>query len=265
MQTIEVNTIIQGDCLEVMKDWPDNCVDLVVTSPPYNMRTRIRNGEYTTREQCDSDFSNKYKYFEDALSIQQYFDFHYVVIGRLLSIAKLVFINIQIVTGSKAAWFRLIGEYADWIKDIIVWDKGWGQPAMHNNVINKATELIIALESNAVAGRAFNTSYFGRGEMEDIWRVSKRETNPDHGACFPLEVPIKAIGGWSIGENTVLDPFCGLGTTCVAAKMLNRRYIGIDISEKYCEIARQRLEAVDTGVPVKEQIKGQLPMFPVIK
>ena len=53
----------------------------------------------------------------------------------------------------------------------------------------------------------------------------------------------------------------GSGTTCVAAKMLSRRYIGIDISEEYCQIARQRLEAVDTGVPVKEQRQGQMPLF----
>ena len=63
-------------------------------------------------------------------------------------------------------------------------------------------------------------------------------------------------------ENKIILDLCGSGTTCVAAKMLGRRYIGIDISEKYCEIARQRLEAVDTGVPVKEQRKGQGALFP---
>jgi DNA modification methylase len=59
----------------------------------------------------------------------------------------------------------------------------------------------------------------------------------------------------------ILDPFCGSGTTCVAAKMLGRRYIGIDISPEYCEIARQRLEAVDTGVSPKEQRQGQKALF----
>ena len=66
-------------------------------------------------------------------------------------------------------------------------------------------------------------------------------------------------------DSLILDPFCGSGTTCVAAKMLGRRYIGIDISEEYCQIARQRLEAVDTGVPVKEQKMGQKALFPMEK
>jgi len=66
---------------------------------------------------------------------------------------------------------------------------------------------------------------------------------------------------FSYTDEIVLDCFNGIGTTCVAAKMLGRRYIGIDISEKYCQIARQRLEAVDTGVSVKEQQRGQLALF----
>ena len=257
------NQIICGDCLSVMKDWPDGCVDLVVTSPPYNMRTRIRDGEYITREQCDSDFSNKYKHFDDALPIQAYFDLYYVILSELMRLSPLVIVNIGIVTGSKEAWFRLIGEYAECIKDIVIWDKGEGQPAMHSAVINRSFELILLLESKGVAGRAFEKVYFERGTMPDIWRLG-RGSNGDiegHSAVFPITLPQKAIKGWSRPGNLVLDPFCGSGTTCVAAKKLGRRYIGIDISEEYCQIARDRIKAVDTGVPVKEARKGQIGLF----
>ena len=80
----------------------------------------------------------------------------------------------------------------------------------------------------------------------------------------PAEKPLSLIGRLAQKHDAdlILDPFCGSGTTCVAAKMLGRRYIGIDISEEYCQIARQRLEAVETGVPVKEQNKGQMALFP---
>ena len=83
-----------------------------------------------------------------------------------------------------------------------------------------------------------------------------------HPTQKPLAVMYWILERYSNPGDLILDPFCGSGTTCVAAKMLGRRYIGIDISETYCKIARQRLEAVDTGVPVKEQNKGQMAMFP---
>ena len=106
------------DCLEGLKLLSDNSVDLVVTSPPYNMRTRIRNGEYTTREKSEH-FSKKYEHFSDDLTIEEYYDFHKNVLTELLRVSKCVLWNYQIVTGSKSAVFRLLGDFADQIKDII--------------------------------------------------------------------------------------------------------------------------------------------------
>ena len=59
----------------------------------------------------------------------------------------------------------------------------------------------------------------------------------------------------------VFDPFCGSGTSCVAAKMLDRNYSGVDIDEECCEMTRQRIKAIETGVPTKEQRKGQKGLF----
>ncbi|HUV67951.1 MAG TPA: site-specific DNA-methyltransferase, partial [Sedimentisphaerales bacterium] len=105
--------------------------------------------------------------------------------------------------------------------------------------------------------------YFARGEMPDIWRIPGGNGHiKGHKAVFPVDLASRAIAGWTRPGDLILDPFCGSGTTCVAAKKLGRNYIGIDISPEYCAIARKRLEAVDTGVPVKEADAGQMPMFP---
>ena len=62
-----------------------------------------------------------------------------------------------------------------------------------------------------------------------------------HIAPFPVELARRCAAMWSMDGDIILDPFCGSGTTCVAAKQLGRRYIGIEIDPKYCELARERV------------------------
>ena len=229
-------TIFNGDCREVMAGLPDNLCGLTVTSPPYNMRTRVRNGEYAKNENAEH-FSRKYKEFDDNLSPQEYYEFHSHAIREMLRISGLVCWNIQIVTGSKEAVFRMIGDFAREIKDVSVWDKGHGQPAMNPGVINRATELILAFEKNTTAGRTFAKYEFPRGEMEDIWRMKRGSNTEDNGATFPLHVAQKAITGWSAQDETILDPFMGTGTSLIAARNEGRKAVGIEISEEQCELA----------------------------
>ena len=111
-----------GNCLDRLKEIPDNSVDLVLTSPPYNMNLRIRNGKYCSR-QIVKEISTKYKSFDDNLPMDDYFEFNKRVINECLRVSDLVFFNIQMLTENKPALFRLMGEFSNNIKEMIVWDK----------------------------------------------------------------------------------------------------------------------------------------------
>lgn len=236
-----LNKVIQGDCLEVMKGIPDKSVDMVLTSPPYNMRTRIRNGKYTTREKSEH-FSKKYKYFDDALPIDDFYIFHSNVIKEMLRISKIVIYNFQIVTGSKEAFFKIIGDFNKDIKDIIIWDKGFGQPAMHEKVLNSAYEMLLIMEDDKKAGRVIQNSKFKRGELQNILRIGRGKKISDiHSACFPEELAEVIIKNFSKEGDIILDPMAGSGTTLKMAKKNNRNYIGIEISKEYIDIINKRL------------------------
>ena len=231
-----------GDCLEYMRSMKRKSVDLIFTSPPYNMQRRVRNGLYMSRSRGDH-FRNKYDEFGDDLLVDDYYNFHLASLREMMRISEIVFWNIQIVTGSKEAIFRIIGECATEIKDVIVWDKGRAQPAMHGSVLNKATELILIFQENAKAGRAFSRSYFERGTMSDLWKLGSGKSNVEGlRACFPLALPMTAINGWTREGDMVFDPFMGSGTTGIAAVRLRRKFIGCELVPPYFKIAEKAIE-----------------------
>lgn len=240
--SIELNTIYNEDCLATMARMPDNFVDLVFTSPPYNMNLRIRNGKYCSR-QIVKEFSTKYTGFDDNLPIDDFYRLHSKILDELLRVSKIVFYNIQIVTGSKLAFFKMIGDKADKLKDIIVWDKTHGQPAMQSNVLNRRTELILVFEKENAMSRKFSQATFERGTLADIWQISRgKKVNKNHGATFPIELASKVVSNFSAAGNIIYDPFMGSGTTALAAKMHNCNYIGSEISKEYYDFAVDRLK-----------------------
>lgn len=239
---MELNKIYNENCLNTMAKMPDKFADLVVTSPPYNMRTRIRNGQYTTREKSEH-FSKKYKHFDDALPINDFYELHKSVLTELLRVSKIVCYNFQIVTGSKEAFFKIIGEFNKYIKDIIIWDKGSGQPAMHEMVLNSCYEMILILEDDKKAGRTIQNAKFKRGEMNNVLRIGRGEKVIDgHNAVFPEKLPIELIKAFSEENNLIYDPFIGSGTTAIASLKQNRLFIGSEIVKDYYEKAVQRVK-----------------------
>jgi len=246
--------LTHGDCLEVMKKKPKDIANIVFTSPPYNMNLRVRNGKHCSR-QIIKEISTKYENFPDNLSMEDYFDFNCKVIDQCLRLSPMLFYNVQFLTGNKIALFRLIGKYAEYLKEIIVWDKVNAQPAIGESVLNSQFEVILVFDRNNAISRKFQCGNFARGTLSNCWAI-KRGKKPVkcHGAIFPLELAEKVISNFTNEGDTILDPFMGTGTTGIAAKSMNRNFIGIELDEKYFKIAQTRISKCHTA-------RQQRPLF----
>ena len=232
-----------------MSRMEDNSIDCVITSPPYNMNLRIRNGKYCSR-QIVKELSTKYSGFDDNLPIEEYNQFHTKVLEELLRISKVVFYNIQIVTGSKRSIFKMIGDFSENLKDIIVWDKGVAQPAMQQQVLNRRTELILVFETDYPISRQYRYANFERGTLNDIWEIKRgKKISKDHGATFPEELVATIIENFTKEGEIIYDPFMGTGTTAIVSKKMNRKFVGSEIGEDYFELINSRLEELNGELP----------------
>lgn len=237
-----INTVIQGDCIEEMKRIPAGSVDLVFTSPPYNMNLRIRNGKYCSR-QIVKEMTTKYENYSDNMPMDDYFMFNKKVIKECLRVSDLVFYNVQFLTGNKPALFKILGEFSDKIKEFIVWDKGHAQPAIGSNVLNSQFEVIIVFENSNPESRKFKVANFKRGTLSNHWTIKRgKKIDSSHGAVFPEKLAETVIKNFTKKGAVVLDPFAGTGTTAIAAIKTKRKYILIEKDEKYIKVINKRLE-----------------------
>lgn len=242
---IELNKIYNESCLDTLRRMKDNSVDLVVTSPPYNMNLRIRNGKYCSR-QIVEEFSTKYTGFSDNTPIDEFYEFHLSVLKELLRTSSIIFYNIQVVTGSKRAFFKIIGELNEYLKDIIVWDKGVSQPAMAGGVLNRQSELILVFEKDNAISRQFKKCNFARGTLNDVWMIkrgAKDKKLKGHSAVFPEELVERILLNFTDEGDIVYDPFMGTGTTGLVCKKLNRSFIGSELVSDYVDLANERIQS----------------------
>ena len=251
---MELNKIYNENCLDTMRRMPDRFVDLVITSPPYNMLTQTKYNKYIKRV-SNTHGANKYSDFNDGLGIDEFYDTHSSILKELLRVSKLVLYNFQIVTGSKEAFFKIIGEFSTFIKDIIVWDKMNCLPASRDKVLNAGYELILVMESDQLLGRTIQNASFGRCEMDNIIRVRRKKEIIDgikHNAVFPEEMCGILIKAFSKENDLVYDPFMGSGTTAKMATINGRNFIGSEISAEYVDVSNSRINDVINKTKISE-------------
>ena len=238
---------------------PDNCVHLVVTSPPYNAS----------------------KTYDDDLSLSEYLDLLHDVFAecyRVLVPGGRMVVNVANL--GRKPYIPLSSHINLMMNDIgflmrgeIIWDKSasagsscaWGSFQSASNpclrdvheyllVFSKGDYKLPRTKAERSAGRLDTVP---RDDFiqhtKSIWSFpTERASRVNHPAPFPVELPKRCIEMYTFAGDVVLDPFNGSGTTCVAAKAHGRRYIGVDLSEEYCAIAEERLLA--TVAPSLEEL-----------
>lgn len=240
------NKIICADSEELLKKLPDNCVDLVFTSPPYN-------------------FGLEYSAHGDAFHWEHYFAKLYRIFSECVRVLKFggrIAVNIQPLFSDYIPSHHLISQFFIEKKMIwkgeILWEKNnynckytaWGSWKSPSNPYLKYTWEFVEIFSKGTLKKE------GSSVKADIsadefkkWVVAKWSIAPERGmkefehpAMFPEELAARVLKLFSFEGDLILDPFNGAGTTTAVAKKTNRDFLGIDNSEKYCETARKRME-----------------------
>ncbi len=217
-----------GDCLELMKDIPDNSIDLIVTDPPYKI---IGNGFSAVAGGFkDRDlFKNNIKNFKDG------FDFK--ILDEFERIMKKW--NIYIYC-NKDLLFDLIIYFKqkNVFIDILTEHITNPTPFCNNTYLNDTDYILFVRES----GVKVNGTYHTKSKYE-IKNTNKKDKQLfKHPTCKYVNLIEKYIINSSKENDLVLDPFMGSGTTGVACINTNRKFIGIELDENYFNIAKNRIE-----------------------
>lgn len=267
-----------GDCLDLLRGFQNRCVDLIVTSPPYNCR-------------------KQYGTFVDEMPWPDYYawmgflldEFYRILVpGGVLAINVPGVVRWQSKHEFGSTWsdfdsgyrshrdgevvfgkgriepigfrlFQMMAERDVHIREPVVWVKGIDGNAISSDYrmgcdsdpyMRPAHELILLGSKD----RWFHRGGTGRrgkdavpflDETKDVWFVTPK-SNPLHPAIFPIEIPLRLIRLFThAADAVILDPFMGIGTTGLACVELERKFIGIEIDPKFFKIAERRIDAAN--------------------
>ena len=241
-----LDTIIHGDCIDVMSAMPDESVDLVVTSPPYNLKNSTGNGMKDGRggKWANAQLMDGYDTHSDDMPYDEYILWQRDCLTEMLRVTKedgAVFYNHKwrVQGGLLQDRQEILQGFP--VRQVIIWKRSGG--INFNAGYFLPTFEVIYLIAKPKFKLAKKANAYG-----DVWEFSQEFKNP-HPAPFPVQLVERVIS--STNAEIVLDPFMGSGTTAIAAMNLGRHYVGIEISEKYCELSRerQRRHLLDAGLP----------------
>jgi modification methylase len=220
-----------------MRKLPDSCIDVVVTSPPYNLKNSTGNGMKDGRggKWANAALIDGYENYDDCMPNEEYAKWQHAVLLECLRVIKddgAIFYNHKWRVQAGLIQDRRDIVYDVPLRQIIIWKRKGG--INFNAGYFLPTYEVIYLIAKKDFKLAPHMNRYG-----DVWEIMQEQRN-DHPAPFPVELIDRIIS--STTGQIILDPFMGSGTTAVVAAGLGRDFIGIEKSDKYCEAARERLE-----------------------
>ena len=231
-----INQILRGDCLKLMRELPAESVDLVVTSPPYNLKNSTGNGMKDPRggKWKGAALVNGYSHHHDNMPHDEYVSWQRACMTEMFRVIKndgAIFYNHKwrVQNGLLQDRSDIVEGFP--VRQIIIWKRKGG--FNFNPGYFVPTYEVIYLIAKPDFRLAPKANGFG-----DVWEFTQEMKN-DHPAPFPLGFAMRCVE--STTAQIVLDPFMGSGTTAVAAKRLGRDFIGFEISPEYCQNAENRL------------------------
>jgi DNA modification methylase len=259
--------LLQGDCLEHLRSLPDNSVDFAFIDPPYNL-------------------GKNYNNYTDDLSIQEYFSWCDEWINEITRILRpgrtLAVLNIPLWAIRHFLFMDTILEFQNWIAwdalsfpvrkimpahyAIVCFSKGSSRslPGLVDssekfNIFNWKKSFMplepldewYCLRASCVRQRNI-LGFTDRGPLTDLWwdvhRLKHNSRRVDHPCQLPPQLMYRLISIFTKPDEIILDCFNGAGTTTLCAHQMGRRYIGIELSEKYYQIAQDRHEEIRQGL-----------------
>lgn len=243
-----LNKIICGRCEQVMRFIPDKSIDLIVTSPPYNLKNSTGNGMKCGKggKWSNAALIKGYENYSDCLPHEDYVAWQRECMEQMFRVLKedgAIFYNHKwrVQNGLLQDRQDIVSGFP--VRQIIIW-KRKGGINFNPGYFLPTYEVIylIAKKDFKLAPKA--------NSLGDVWEFTQ-ELNNSHPAPFPVALINRIIS--STTAQIILDPFMGSGTTAVVAAGLGRSFIGIEISDEYCKLARERLE--------RNKVHSEVAMF----
>ena len=278
MDTLPINTIINSECVTEMKKLPDSCIDLIIADPPYNLSKGVE-WKWDNSIELKGMGGNWNKVMQewDNFTFESYMEFTKSWLSEAKRILKPTGSMWIFGTYHNIGFINVICQILEIeIINEVVWYKRNAFPNLAGRRLTASHETILWCNKGGKKREYFFDYEYSRNgdfsydglkvpgkQMRTVWDIpnNKEKSELAYGK-HPTQKPIRLLKrmiNLSSKENDImLTPFSGAGSECVAAKMMGRRYIGIELDRAYCDISTNRLIHTKENLDLSNQISLNL-------